>query len=527
MRKILFLSILVVAVAIFAALPAPAFAQRSDSLKEGIALYNQENYEEAIVVLTKARGEDPASADAAFYLGMAYRQANDIQNAYKQFEDAVSLKPLSDNAILEFIEVSTLLDKFDNAKKWIAVAEEHKVYPARVAFLKGTVLAKQGKFEEAIAAFENCKQLDPAYKQTADFQIGVCYMNQRKYAMARDRFQTAVTQDPVSDMASYARRYQEAAEHLRYVERPLRLTIGVTGQYDSNYRALAEPYSVGPAGAAMTAYLDSQDRRSLVMQNMVRLDFVPVLPAPFVFNAGYAAMNTLHQRYGTDNDTFANSFTVAPGFNFESFAVNLVANYTHNLKRGHNPTEPFDISSAGYGRYSESASVGPLFRYLLSKNHILEASGAFVRKNFFRAVSDPANEDQSARGLDSFLSWVWFFRENALFNLKLGYTKDNADGRNYDNQGYRCSASLIYPLLDKLRLQLGGDVYLQDYKNENLIYDNTVRKDRTYTGTVGLTWSVFKQMDVIAQYMYMRANSNIFVYDYKRDIYSLGVELKF
>jgi len=527
MKKLPYIAFIVafVVLAVLASLSLPAFAQGPASLKEGIELYNQESYEEAITALTKARQEDPASADAAFYLGMAYRQTSDIQNAYKQFEEAVGLKPLSDNAILEFIEVATLLDKFDVAGKWIGIAEENKVYPARVAFLKGTALAKQGKLEEAIAAFENCKKLDPAYTQTADFQIGVCYMKQRKFAAARDRFQAAVTQDPLSDMASYARRYQDSAEHWRYVERPLRLTIGVTGQYDSNYRLLAEPYSGAPA--AMTAYLERQDRRSLVMQNVVRLDYVPVLPAPFVFNAGYAAMNTLHQRYGTDNDTFANSFTVAPGVNYESFAVNLVGNYTHNLKRGHNPIDTTDSSSAGYRRYSEVASIGPLFRYLLSKNHILEVSGSFVRKNYFWSIPDPANEDQSARGLDSFVGWIWFFREKALFNLRFGYTQDNAEGRNYDNQGYRFTANLIYPLVDKLRLQLGADIYLQDYRNENYIFDNTKRKDRAYTGSVGLTWSVHKYVDLIAQYLYTRVNSNIYAYDYKRDICSLGVELKF
>jgi hypothetical protein len=227
-------------------------------------------------------------------------------------------------------------------------------------------------------------------------------------------------------------------------------------------------------------------------------------------------MNTLHQRYGTDNDTFANSFTLAPGLNFGSFAVNLVGNYTHNLKR-----------DESYRRYSESAGVGPLFRYLLSRDHILEVSGAFTKKNFFRTVNNPELEDQTSSGLDSFISWFWLFRENAIFNLKFGYTKDNADGIHYSNEGYRTSVNLIYPLLDKIRLQLAGDIYFQDYKNENILFNNTVRKDRNYTGTVGLTWSVFKHVDLIAQYMFTRVNSNIYAYDYKRDIYSLGMELKF
>ena len=527
MRKLPLLPVFVafVGLFLFAAPAAPAFAQGSAALKEGVAQYNQENYEEAITVLTRARAEDPSSAEAAFYLGMAYRQTNDIQNAYKQFEDAVNLKPLSDNAVLELIEVSTLLDRLDTARKWIGVAEEHKVYPARVAFLKGAALLKEAKYDEAIAAFEKSKQLEPAYTQSADFQIGVCLMNQRKYAQARDRFQSAVTMDPLSDMASYARRYQDAAEQWRYIERPLRLTIGVTGQYDSNYRTLAEVYNGAPA--AFNDYLESQDKRSLAMQNVVRLDFVPILPGPFVFNASYAAMNTLHQRYGTDNDTFANSFTMAPGLNFGSFAFNLVGNYTHNLKRGHNPPDAADFSSAGYNRYSESASVGPLFRFLMSREHILELSAAYTKKNFFQEVSNPELEDQTSKGMDSSLSWFWLFKENAIFNLKFGYSKDNAEGTHYSNDGYRTSVNLIYPLLDKLRLQLGGDFYFQEYKNENTFFDNTVRRDRNYTGTVGLTWSVFKHVDLIAQYMYTRVNSNIYAYDYKRDIYSLGMELKF
>jgi len=69
------------------------------------------------------------------------------------------------------------------------------------------------------------------------------------------------------------------------------------------------------------------------MQNMVRLDFIPILPRRSSSTPDIAAMNALHQRYGTDNDTFANSFTLAPGLQFENFAVNLVGNYTHNLKR--------------------------------------------------------------------------------------------------------------------------------------------------------------------------------------------------
>jgi hypothetical protein len=53
------------------------------------------------------------------------------------------------------------------------------------------------------------------------------------------------------------------------------------------------------------------------------------------------------------------------------------------------------------------------------------------------------------------------------------------------------------------------------------------RKDRSYTGTIGLTWSVIKHLDLIAQYLFTRVDSNIYAYDYQRELVSLGMELKF
>jgi len=54
------------------------FCQNSAYVQEGISQCRQENYEEAIEVLKRAREEDPKSSVAAFFLGLACKQVMDL-----------------------------------------------------------------------------------------------------------------------------------------------------------------------------------------------------------------------------------------------------------------------------------------------------------------------------------------------------------------------------------------------------------------------------------------------------------------
>jgi len=218
---------------------APAFGQTSGSLREGIRQYQTDNYEEAVELFKKARGEAPQSTEAAFWLGMAYKAQSVYQDALPHLTDAVTMRPPVKEAVVELIDLLYRLDKLGEANKWLAVAERDAIYPAKTAFLRGLVQAKQGKYPESIASFEKAKALDKNYTQAAEFQIGLSLMLTRRYKQAAERFRAVVIQDPVSDLATYARRYQTLVEDRAWIERPVRLTIDVMGQYDTNM--LQEP----------------------------------------------------------------------------------------------------------------------------------------------------------------------------------------------------------------------------------------------------------------------------------------------
>jgi len=484
---------------------SPALCQDDKRFQEGVSQYYAENYEEAIEIFQELQTRDFRSPQLPFFLGMTYKQTGDFERALKPLRDSAAMKPPVKEAAVELAEILCRLDSLQEAKQWLALSEEYKTFPAKTAYLKGTILVKEEKFAEAIEAFETAKRLDASYAQTADYQIGMIHLTNRDYDRAKERLKAVVTKDPLSDLASFARRYQDIAEERRYRERPLRITLELMGQYDTNM--LQEP---NPS----TGVPDMGEERSLAMLSSLRLDYLPVFSGPWLFNAGFAVGNTLHEKNSTTHDTLTSTLYAAPGYNFGRFAVNLSANYTHSLKR-----------DPSYKNYYDEYALGPLFRFLLSNSHIIEVYGAYTNGRY---DDDPVlpEEDQNTSGTESYVGWIWLFQNGGMANFKYGYSDKKADGENWSNRGHRLSANMIVPLRKDIRWQLAGEAFFQEYLNTHTIYDIT-RRDKTYSAMTGLIWDVHRHVSLNAIYHYTRGESNIDLYDYNQHLYTIGVELKF
>ncbi|MCX7635501.1 MAG: tetratricopeptide repeat protein, partial [Syntrophales bacterium] len=518
MKKIVvsFLSITLMFITGLLWLGTVAHAQQAPALQEAIRQYQAENYEEAIDLLIKLRGQEPRSALTAFFLGMAYKQTNAFSQAEIHLTDAATLPPPVREAPVELIDVLYRQGKVAEAKKWVEIAERNEIFPAKVAFLKGMIAASEGQYPQAVAAFENAKKIDPAYTQSADVQIGVCYMNMRKYDLAKQRFQAAITQDPLSDLGSFARRYQDLVEERSFLERPLRVTLGILGQYDTN--VLAEPtYNYAWFKRTGTDFWE-RDEKSFKLLTTARLDYIPLLTGPFTFNASYAAAAGFQEKYATSYNLITNTFSVNPGIVADRFMLIMAGNYTHNMKR--NPS---------YSPYSESYTIGPMLRIMATSNHIFEVSVAYTGKNYFEEVAQPELWDQSSRGMEGYVNWYWLYgTRGGMLNLRYTYSQENAKGDYFDNYGQRFTLNILSPKYWVIRAQVGGEIFLQDYKTANATFDGTKRRDQTYSLTAGLYWDVNKYFTVIApQYAKTRGFSNLFIYDYDRDVYSAGVEIRF
>ena len=516
---------------------SPALSQ-NPYLQEGIKQYQQESYEEAIEALGKARKADANSSMAAFFLGMAYKQINDLPNAANNLRDAVVLEPKIKEAFVELVDVLYQLDKLDEAKKWLKMAESEGIIPAKIAFLKGLILLKENKNEDAITAFERAKKLDSAFAQAADLQIAMAYIKTGKLSKAKESLKISISQNPLSDLAGFARQYQDMVENAITTHKPLRVTLSALGGYDTNIISR-------PKDDSLATGLDNE--RGGVLQSSLRVDFTPRIEGPWLFDASYTAASYVNEKHTHSHDSLANSFSVSPGYNFGRVAVNFIASYTNSLLR----TDP-DIftasdsdSSPGYKRYMDYYTYGPAVRLLLNQTNLVEFYIGMDKKDysnqkFAPGITDLRNERNST-GPRTYLSWIWFYMPSGFLNLRAEYNEDHADGIFWENRGFRFTGNFSVPLLPEetakrfgsLNLQLTGGVYIQNYLYEqtyqeaDLSWNTAKRRDNTYNGSVGLTWAFWKHGSFICQYSRTEAVSNMPVNTYNRDMYMAGFEFRY
>lgn len=482
-----------------------ALCQQTSLLEQGIGQYKAENYEEAIPILLKAVKENPRSSIPAFFLGLSYKQTMDYEQAFTHFRNSVALTPKIKEAVVELIELSVELNRTQEAEEWLKLAEKEHIFPARTAFLKGLLLKKKRKYQEAAASFEKAKKLHTPITQSADFQLALCYMEQRKLRQAEEYFQAVIAFDPASDLTDFARQYQDMLEDRMFLERPFRFTLGIFGQYDTNM-------VLKPIEAALAA--DVTDTKSSVMNTVFSASYIPQLKAPWRFNARYYFISSLHQKHATTHDSVSNAVSLMPGYAFGRYIINLSLSYSHAMVRNPN-----------YERYVGSFTSGPLIQRFLGQNHILEFFAGYNSKEYFQPPSS-SDEDRDSDSFLTSLNWIWLYRKDAFLNLKYEFVNEYTEGINWSNIGHKFSSSMSIPLSDRLEMQISGEAFLQNYRHTHTSF-KTKREDKIYQTSLGFSWEFLKNMFFIPQYTRTRADSNIGIYDYKRDIYSAGIEYKF
>lgn len=472
------------------------------ALEKAIGQFKHENYEEALSLFKKAREEDPKSTVAAYYLGLTYKQLQDYKAAIPNLTDAVTAAPKIKGALIELVDCYYQTNKLDEAKKWIREAETEGIRPAQVAFLKGLVLAKEGSSDEAIRSFENAKALDPAMTQACDYQIGIAHLKNKRFVDAQKAFKEVIIRDPGTNMANFANAYMDALEKREEAMRPIKLTAGFAVQYDDNV-------VLKPDDSSLAADISDQSDYRYVYTARGEYD------KRFNDNFGIKLQDSVY--YGKQNkigfyNTFTNTATVQPAFYSEESLLALPVGFTY--------TQVNDRT------YLTSPSAGALYNRVLNASNMAQLFLNYQYKDY-RWSPSASDENRDGSDLAGSIGWFLFYAKNRGFlNLRYTLNEDWTKGNNWEYIGNRGTATLLVPIGDKFRASVTGDIFHQNFSNTHSVYSKK-RKDTIYTVSPLLAYKFYKDWEIQLQYSYVKDKSNISVYEYTRNLYSAGIEVKF
>lgn len=474
----------------------------SATLESGIGQFKHENYDEALPLLQQARKEDPTSTLAAFYLGLTYKQLQDYRSAIPHLKEAVTGTPKIIGALIELIDSLYQVDELEQGMTWIAEAEKEGLRPAQVAFLKGLLLLKQDKNQEAITSFKKAKELDKAMEQSCDYQIGIAHLKTKEFNYAQDAFKKVIVREPLSSMAKYASEYLNALTRREEGMRKWKMTFGMAWQYDDNI--VLKP----DTETAAVDISDKADSRQVFTGN---LEYNHQFSERLGFKGQYLFYFAKQNDLGF-YDTMSHSIVAQPNIFFPKSLLSFPVTYTQTLVNDSSYLSTPTVSSV-YNFMAGNAQMGQVFL-------------TYGNKDF---LWTPSSEDENRDGneLCGGMGWYWFFsKRKGFLNLRYDADKEWAKGNNWESFGNRMTTTLTAPIVDKLKMTLSASALFQKFSNTHSVF-NLHRSDTVYTVSSLLAYEFHKDWELQAQHTYIKDDSNIDVYSYSRNISSVGLQFKF
>jgi len=487
-------------------------------LEKGIAEFKNENYEEALEFFEKGYKENPIDARITFFLGLTHREMQNYSDAVRFFRQTLILDPEAAEVKFLLADVLFGMGKYKEALDAVEYAIKKGVRSGQSNYLKGMILLKLKKPAEAIQAFNKAKKLEPSLKQQADFQIASAYLQEKKFKKAKEIFKGLLTVDPTSDWALFSKDYLEAIEK---IPPPYRIIIGYSRQYDDNVLATPNIQSLVDVPKAE----DWKNVYSLLGEYTVFSKGRWNMKASYLLGVTQYGKSDYPKTTAGETifsqDTVSHTASLMPAYNTEKSITSLLLS--------------FNYLEVDYIKYKQSVTVGPSHTFLIKEGHLGQVFLKYRKDEYDREYnkrkfgSYPSQqEDRDANNVSSGVGYIYTFSKgNGLFNIRVEDDINDADGANWDYMGFKASTGLLYPLINnKLKANIYLEAYRQNYSNTYNVYKKK-RRDDNYTVQTSLSYELMKSLDIGVSYTYMDTDSNISVYEYRKNIYSANMELRF
>jgi len=515
----------------------PSYAQQGEAevlLAQATLAYDEGQYDEALHFLQQAQLLDPNNSRILYYLGLTYLAKKQSATAITHLQTAFELRPSDLFYRYQLGVAHFALHNYDKASPLLLKVYEKQPQIEDLGFYVGFLQYREKEYDKALEAFQMNRSQDPDIKQLTLFYrgliLGVLGIPEQAIVQL-DEALLAQAVSPLTQGAIQLRNALAAGRRTPQEKKRLRIQISVGGFYDDNV-AINPNVSNDPIAQS----LRSRKTTSPGFLTSVLFDYSWLRHGPFESTINYQFFQTLNfndklSRLNTQNHIIGtgayyrgtvleNPYQVGLEYSFDYLLLDNVA----FLSR-HNPSLSFLLVEPSFN-LPLLGSVGNL------------TSGIF-RYQIKAFYNEPSNNDARFFGPDTrdgFNTMVGFSHVFRLFNdahfVRFGYQYDNenTDGTNFTYRGnkFLTGGQLSLPI-PTFRLRYSLDIHWRNYNaGPNTFFPTTApgtvkRKDIQYNHLVQLIEELPYNFSLIYQYQHVRNDSNIGIFDYTKNVFSLIV----
>ena len=521
-----------------------SYAQRADAnvLAANAAIaYDDKRYDEALELLKKALALDPKHERSLFYTGLVYLAQNKPSEAIPPLETVHDLQP-ADLNVQHHLGVAYFSDgEYDKAAPLLEAAFAQNPSAENLGYYVGFLRYRDKQYAKSVEAFEKNETTDPNTQQLNGFYRGLALGVLGLPSEALTELEEVQRTQTVSPLTQSSVRIREALSSGQIFgnQKRFRLQINVGGFYDDNVAINPDPLQTNnpvPAAQNLITTLRNRQTQSPGFLASLRADYSFLRHGPFEATATYSFFQTVY----TEN--YLGNFNIQDHqVGLSGFYRGVLADIPFQLGLQYTYDYLFLDMNGFLSRHTPtltSTFVGPTFQlpYVGVVGNLTTLLYRYQVQTFFREVgnNDARFAGDLRDGFNNTLGFVHAFRmANDKLLLRLGYQYDNesTDGAAFSYRGNRfLTGGQVQLPWGKMTLRYDYDIHWRDYKNNQttaLFTDRegnlSKRDDIQQTHLVQLTKPLPNNFALTAQYQGIRSQSDIPLYDYSKNVWTLIV----
>ena len=507
-------------VVLFVGLARGATPEADVHVARGILEYDERNYPEAIRNLEQALRLDPENLDALYYLALVRIAEEKYTEAEPLLERARSKDPKDDNIAFQLGVALFSQEKYDRAEPLFQQAFQSDPSRENLGYYLGFLAFQRKDYATALRYFKANVSREPNYQQLARYYRGLTLGALGLREEAQAEVEEALRVQPASPLTAPAQRIVDAFRTARKAERRFRLEARTNVYYDDNVR-------VNPTAAG-------EDNVIILRQNKTRST------GELLYLRGDYDYWRTDRFTGTITGSILHTFNNnLPDFNVGDYLGGTGLTYRNSV-RGMpyflGVQYAFDFLTLGERKFVRRHTVTPFATLVENTANLTTLQYRLQDKEFLndRDVTETSEVRDAFNHMIGILHFLRFAADRHF--VKVGYQFDDeaAKGENYKYLGHRLVAGFRYTLPWNLRFDFTFEFHKRTYASNHTILrtdligvPNERRKDWEQTYQYSLSKDLPYNLTVSLEGLTAINNSKFEIYDYTRNVITLGLTWRY